>query len=64
MVGGKPLRNIFEMIIHAKEYDYMSVFHESKQLKEKGIFYLHKLFYHNIDEKIGGRYHDVSVFIF
>lgn len=62
-VGGKPLRDILEAIGHAKAYEYMFTLIRSKEIKEKDILYLHKLFYQNIDVNFAGRYRDIPVFI-
>lgn len=62
-VGGRPLRDMFEAVDHAKAYDYMFTLLGNKEIEEKDILYLHKLFYHNIDEEFAGRYRDIPVFI-
>jgi Fic family protein len=62
-VGGRPLRDIFEAVDHAKAYDYMFTLLGNKEITEKHILYLHKLFYQNIDEEFAGRYRDIPVFI-
>lgn len=62
-IGGRPLRDMFEAIDHAKAYDYMFNLLGNKKIIEKDILYLHKLFYQNIEEKFAGKYRDISVFI-
>ena len=62
-VGGKPLRDMFEAIDHARAYDYMFTLLENKEITEANILYLHKLFYQNIDEEFAGKYRDIPVFI-
>ncbi|MBU5255205.1 Fic family protein [Tissierella praeacuta] len=62
-VGGRPLRDMFEAVDHAKAYDYMFTLLGNKEIVEKDILYLHKLFYQNIDEEFSGRYRDIPVFI-
>lgn len=62
-VGGKPLRDIFEVVEHAKAYDYIFTLLENKEIREVDILYLHKLFYQNIEEEFAGRYRDIPVFI-
>ena len=62
-VGGRPLRDMFEAVDHAKAYDYMFTLLGNKEITEKHILYLHKLFYQNIDEEFAGRYRDIPVFI-
>lgn len=62
-VGGRPLRDMFEAVDHAKAYDYMFTLLGNKEITEKDILYLHKLFYQNIDVDFAGRYRDIPVFI-
>ena len=62
-VGGKALRDIFEAVDHAKAYDYMFTLLANKEITEGNILYLHKLFYHNIDQAFAGSYRDIPVFI-
>ena len=62
-VGGKPLRDVFEAVDHAKAYDYMfSVFRECR-IDEQAVLKMHELFYHNIEPTYAGRYRDVRVLI-
>lgn len=62
-VGGRPLRDMFEAVDHAKAYDYMFTLLGNKEITKKDILYLHKLFYQNIDAEFSGRYRDIPVFI-
>ncbi len=62
-VGGKPLRDVFEAVGHAKAYDYMFTLLENNDIKEMDILYLHNLFYQNIEEDFAGKYRDIPVFI-
>ena len=62
-IGGRPLRDMFEAVDHAKAYDYMFTLLGDKEITEKDILYLHKLFYQNIDTDFAGRYRDIPVFI-
>ena len=62
-VAGRPLRDMFEAVDHAKAYDYMFTLLDNKEIKEENILYLHKLFYKNIDEIFAGKYRDTPVFI-
>ena len=62
-VGGRPLRDMFEAVDHAKAYDYMFTLLGNKEITEKDILYLHKLFYQNIDADFAGGYRDIPVFI-
>lgn len=62
-VGGRPLKEMFEAVDHAKAYDYMFTLLGNKEIDEKDILYLHKLFYQNIDEDSAGRFRNIPVFI-
>ncbi len=62
-VGGRPLRDMFEAVDHARAYNYMFTLIGNKEINEKDIIYLHKLFYQNIDADFAGRYRDIPVFI-
>lgn len=62
-VAGRPLRDMFEAVDHAKAYDYMFTLISNKEITEEDILYLHKLFYQNIDGEFAGRYRDIPVFI-
>ncbi|WNY28760.1 hypothetical protein MmiEs2_09630 [Methanimicrococcus stummii] len=62
-IGGKPLREIYEAIGHAKAYDYLFPLAAQKELDENDILELHKLFYGMIDSNQAGIYRKVPVFI-
>lgn len=62
-VGGKPLRDVYEALGHAKAYDRIHSLAKHKVLEESDILNLHKLFYQLIDKKNAGRYRTVPVFI-
>ncbi len=62
-VGGRPLRDMFEAVDHARAYNYMFTLIGNKEINEKDIIYLHKLFYQNIDADFAGRYRSIPVFI-
>ena len=62
-IGGRPLRDMFEAVDHAKAYDYMFTIIRNKEIIENDIRYLHKLSYKNIDEEFAGEYRDIPVFI-
>ena len=62
-VGGRPLRDMFEAVDHAKAYDYMFTLIRNKEIAGNDIRYLHKLFYKNIDGEFAGKYRDIPVFI-
>ena len=46
-VGGKPLREIYEAVGHAKAYEYMFSLLHNREITEGQIQYLHELFYQN-----------------
>lgn len=62
-VGGKPLRDTFEALGHAKAYDFMFSLLKKQGITEADILTLHKLFYSDIDSETAGVYRDVPVFI-
>jgi len=62
-VGGKPLRDTYEAIGHAKAYDFMFTLLRKNEITEQDILTMHKLFYHEIDAKQAGKYRTRPVFI-
>jgi len=62
-IEGKPLRDIYEAVGHAKAYDYLLHLATNKYLEERDILELHRLFYHQIDPEYAGKYRKVAVFI-
>ena len=64
-VGGKPLRDSYEAVGHARAYDFMLEAARSMQFTftETMILQLHKLFFQKIDEEAAGVYRSVQVFI-
>jgi Fic family protein len=62
-VGGKPLREMYEAVGHSAAYDYMLTLTESKSITVNDIKTLHRLFYHNIDEKHAGVWRDIPVIV-
>lgn len=62
-IGGKPLRDVYEALGHAKAYDKIHLLAKHKSLEESDILNLHKLFYQLIDKKNAGKYRTVPVFI-
>lgn len=64
-VGGKPIRDCYEAIGHAKAYDYMLSLARSDNLTitEEVICRLHFLFYNGIDPENAGQYRKGQVFI-
>ena len=64
-VGGKPLRDCYEAVGHAKAYDFMLEAARSTPFcfSEAMILQLHKLFYQGIEPEKAGVYRDVQIFI-
>ena len=62
-INGKPLRDIYETVGHAKAYDYLYTISARSPLKLSHIRMLHKLFYSMIDETQAGKFRKNRVFI-
>jgi len=62
-IEGKPLRDVYEAVGHAKAYDHIYQLATNKYLEEADILMLHRLFYQQIDEDQAGHYRSVAVFI-
>jgi Fic family protein len=62
-IGGKPMKDVYEAVGHAKAYDYMCDLAKSKPLTQADILKLHELFYTKIDKENAGVYRNVRVFI-
>ncbi|WP_130860559.1 Fic family protein [Gracilibacillus phocaeensis] len=62
-VGGRPLRDMYEAVDHAKAYNQMFTLLDHKEIVENDILYLHQLFYQNIDMDFAGKYRNIPVFI-
>ncbi|MCQ2088191.1 MAG: Fic family protein, partial [Bacilli bacterium] len=62
-INGKPLRDVYEAVGHAKAYDHIHELAKSKTLEESDILKLHQLFYQQIDMDNAGKYRTVPVFI-
>ena len=61
-VGGKRLREIYEIVNHNKAYQYVkSCIHKGEALDEKGVKDMHAILMENI--MIGGIYRNVDVYI-
>lgn len=60
-IEGKPLRDVYEAVGHAKAYDYLYQLATHKTLEEKDILELHRLFYQQIDPEHAGKYRAVPV---
>ena len=62
-IEGKPLRDHYEAVGHAKAYDYVYQITEKEGLTEEDIQNLHRLFYQQIDAEKAGHYRNVKVYI-
>ena len=62
-VGGKPLRDVFEAVDHAKAYDFMFSVFQNRRIDEQTVLKMHGLFYQNIEPEHAGRFRDVRVLI-
>ena len=62
-VGGKPLRDVFEAVDHAKAYDFMFSVLQNRRIDEQTVLKMHGLFYQNIEPEHAGRFRDVRVLI-
>ncbi len=62
-VGGKPLRDTFEALGHARAYDFMFSLLGRRTITESDILTMHKLFYSGINTADAGVYRRKSVFI-
>lgn len=61
--GGKPLRDSYEAIGHARAYEYMFTLLHADTITEQDINTLHRLFYKEINESKAGVYRQEDVFI-
>lgn len=62
-VGGKPLRDVFEAVGHAKSYDFMFSLLKNRRIDEQAVLKMHELFYQNIESEYAGYYRNISVII-
>jgi len=62
-VGGKPLRDTFESLGHARAYDFMFTLLRSEQITETDALTMHRMFYQDINPEEAGRYRTRSVLI-
>ena len=61
--NGKPLKDTFEALGHAKAYDFMFSLLRKHEITEQDTLTLHRLFYTGIDDSQAGQYRTESVFI-
>jgi len=62
-IGGKTLREHFEVIGHSDAYDFMWEKAKSNTFSEEDICTLHRLFYYRIDQDNAGIYRTVPVIV-
>ncbi|NLK64389.1 MAG: Fic family protein [Tissierellia bacterium] len=62
-VGGKPLKDTFEVLGHEKAYSFMFTLLKDKEITEEHIITMHRLFYNDIDPEYAGKYRDMNVLI-
>lgn len=62
-IGGRPLRDVFEAVDHAKAYDFMLTLMEERRIDERAVLKMHELFYQNIEPEYAGRYRNMRVII-
>jgi Fic family protein len=62
-IGGKPVRDHFEAVGHAEAFDYLQKLSRGREIFERDILKLHKLFYYRIDEPNAGRYRKLNIII-
>lgn len=62
-IEGKPLRDVYEAVGHAKAYDFLYEISHDAPLTEEIIKTIHRLFYQQIDAEQAGTYRKVPVFI-
>lgn len=55
-IEGRPLRDVYEAVGHAKAYDYLFDLSHQSPLTEEIILKLHQLFYQQIDSEKAGKY--------
>ena len=63
--GGKPLKDCFEAVGHAKAYDFMlsAARAAAPVFSEETVLTLHRLFYGRLNEEEAGKYRGIQVFI-
>ncbi len=62
-IGGKPLNDHYEAAGHSDAYDYIYKLLKTKEITEKNIKYLHKLFYNRVNKNCAGCYRRCEVII-
>jgi len=62
-IGGKTIREHFEVLGHSEAYTYLNTLTKKKIITESNILELHRLFYYRIDAKKAGKYRKQQVYI-
>ena len=62
-IGGKPLKDHFEVIGHSEAFDMLYKRADSQVISEDDILGLHRLFYYRIDSESAGKYRERNVII-
>lgn len=62
-IGGKPLKDHFEVIGHSDAYDHMYELLKKENITEIDVCELHKLFYYRIDMQNAGSYRKEPIFV-
>lgn len=62
-IGGKTLKEHFEVIGHSKAYDFMMSLTQNNAFTESDILRLHYFFYYLIDEENAGKYRNLPIFV-
>ncbi|GFO53074.1 cell division protein Fic [Geomonas sp. Red276] len=62
-IGGKPLKDHFEAVGHAEAFDYLQKLARRKEITERDILKIHKLFYYRIDEANAGHYRKQNIIV-
>jgi Fic family protein len=62
-IGGKPLRDTFEAVGHARAYDFMFTLLRKREISISDVKMFHRLFYKEIDETNAGSWRKVSVIV-
>ena len=62
--GGKPMRDAYAVLGHAKAYDYMFTLLHNDKIRESDILKMHKMLGESLDNQaIAGQYRDKPAFI-
>ncbi|MBF0489149.1 MAG: Fic family protein [Candidatus Omnitrophica bacterium] len=62
-IGGKPLKDHYEVIGHGEAYNYLYTLAKKEIFTEDDLKQLHKFFYRRINEEEAGEYRKEAVFI-